>query len=88
MNSEVLITNSSRSYESKSYSSRLVTGFSFLRDQMILCDIVLIAEEQRFPAHRALLACTSDYFRGLQSNYIISFSFILLFIESIYRAIF
>lgn len=65
MNSEVLITNSSRSYESKSYSNRLVSGFSFLRDQMILCDVVLIAEEQRFPAHRALLACTSDYFRAM-----------------------
>ena len=36
--------------------------------QQRLCDVVLIAEGQRFDAHRAILAVTSDYMSALMEN--------------------
>jgi len=54
-----------RSYSSKSYSTRILAGFSHLRESGILCDVTLGAESESFPAHRSLLASASDYFRAM-----------------------
>uniref|UniRef100_A0A8C3QU35 Kelch like family member 34 n=1 Tax=Cyanoderma ruficeps TaxID=181631 RepID=A0A8C3QU35_9PASS len=34
-----------------------------------LCDILLKVKENEFPAHKSLLACSSDYFRAMFKNY-------------------
>lgn len=64
MMDDIMVSNV-RSYSSKVYSERVLNGFSQLRDHGQLCDVNLIAEKQRFPAHRSLLASSSDYFRAM-----------------------
>jgi len=59
-----MISNA-RSYSSKVYSTRILEGFHELREQQLLCDVVLLAENQSFHAHRSLLASSSDYFRAM-----------------------
>lgn len=43
----------------------LLTGYQALRAEGFLCDVTLKVEGSEFPAHRSLLACSSDYFRAL-----------------------
>ncbi|CAH6780359.1 kelch-like protein 34 [Phodopus roborovskii] len=50
---------------SKAHSSSLLTGYQALRAEGILCDVTLETEGSEFPAHRSLLACSSDYFKAL-----------------------
>lgn len=49
----------------KTHGSSLLTGYQALRAEGFLCDVTLEAEGSEFPAHRSLLACSSDYFRAL-----------------------
>lgn len=49
----------------KAHGSALLTGYQGLRTEGFLCDVTLEAEGSEFPAHRSLLACSSDYFRAL-----------------------
>ncbi|XP_040858009.1 kelch-like protein 34 [Ochotona curzoniae] len=49
----------------KAHGSSLLTGYQALRAEGFLCDVILEAEGSEFPAHRSLLACSSDYFRAL-----------------------
>lgn len=49
----------------KAHGSSLLTGYQALRAEGFLCDVTLEAEGSEFPAHRSLLACSSDYFRAL-----------------------
>ncbi|XP_045852286.1 kelch-like protein 34 [Meles meles] len=49
----------------KAHGGALLTGYQALRAEGFLCDVTLEAEGSEFPAHRSLLACSSDYFRAL-----------------------
>ncbi|XP_006899607.1 PREDICTED: kelch-like protein 34-like [Elephantulus edwardii] len=49
----------------KTHGGSLLTGYQALRAEGFLCDVTLEAEGSEFPAHRSLLACSSDYFRAL-----------------------
>ncbi|XP_054437179.1 kelch-like protein 34 [Pteronotus mesoamericanus] len=49
----------------KAHGGALLTGYQALRAEGFLCDVTLEAEGTEFPAHRSLLACSSDYFRAL-----------------------
>ena len=68
-------------FSSQSYSKTVLNGFSHLRSNTALCDVTLRAEDQSYHAHRALLASSSDYFRGklLYKEVKISFFMNLLF---------
>ena len=50
---------------SESHLSRLSAGLNQLRQQATFCDVSIIVGDQRFPAHRAVLSSTSDYFQGM-----------------------
>ena len=39
-----------------------------LRKLNALCDVELVVDFERFPAHRVLLASCSDYFRAMFTN--------------------
>lgn len=49
----------------KAHGAALLTGYQALRAEGFLCDVTLETEGSEFPAHRSLLACSSDYFRAL-----------------------
>nr|XP_004670702.1 kelch-like protein 34 [Jaculus jaculus] len=49
----------------KAHGGTVLTGYQALRSEGFLCDVTLEAEGSEFPAHRSLLACSSDYFRAL-----------------------
>uniref|UniRef100_A0A8C5WZ52 BTB domain-containing protein n=1 Tax=Laticauda laticaudata TaxID=8630 RepID=A0A8C5WZ52_LATLA len=51
--------------QSSSHNDTVLAALNQQRNDGILCDITLIAEEQKFPAHKAVLAACSDYFRVL-----------------------
>uniref|UniRef100_A0AAY4A7C7 BTB domain-containing protein n=1 Tax=Denticeps clupeoides TaxID=299321 RepID=A0AAY4A7C7_9TELE len=50
---------------SKSHGADVLSRFQQLRVAGRMCDVVLEAGGVEFPAHRALLACSSDYFWSL-----------------------
>ncbi|XP_051870412.1 kelch-like protein 34 [Pristis pectinata] len=50
---------------SSTHGEAVVSRYRALRDEKLLCDVVLVAEGTEFRAHRSLLACASDYFRCL-----------------------
>lgn len=50
---------------SKSHGEGLLSRYQSLRHDGRMCDIILEAEGKQFPAHRTLLACSSDYFWSL-----------------------
>ncbi|XP_008122265.2 kelch-like protein 9 [Anolis carolinensis] len=52
-----------RSLSSDVYLSRLVEGLGGLRSGNVLCDVTLEAEGVSFPAHKAVLAAASGYFK-------------------------
>ena len=43
----------------------VLKGLRELRDQELLCDVHLVAEGARFPAHRVVLAAASPYFQAM-----------------------
>ncbi|KAJ7406016.1 hypothetical protein WISP_136240 [Willisornis vidua] len=51
--------------QSSSHNDAVLAALNQQRSDGILCDITLIAEEQKFHAHKAVLAACSDYFRFL-----------------------
>ncbi|KAG8450265.1 hypothetical protein GDO86_002787 [Hymenochirus boettgeri] len=48
-------------YESSVHSSNVLHRLNSQRQQGILCDVTVIAEDQRFLAHRTVLAACSDF---------------------------
>ncbi|XP_072021210.1 kelch repeat and BTB domain-containing protein 2-like [Amphiura filiformis] len=48
-----------------SHLSHLSSGLNQLRHQAAFCDVTIIVGHQRFPAHKAVLSCASDYFQGM-----------------------
>ncbi|XP_043937402.1 kelch-like protein 36 [Protopterus annectens] len=59
------ISESSRVYRESDHSNQILHGLNEQRKQGQFCDIVLLAEDQRVPAHRNLLAVYSDYFNSM-----------------------
>ncbi|XP_072026472.1 kelch repeat and BTB domain-containing protein 2-like [Amphiura filiformis] len=51
-----------------SHLSHLSSGLNQLRHQAAFCDVTIIVGDQRFPAHKAVLSCASDYFQGMFSS--------------------
>ncbi|XP_072019846.1 kelch-like protein 32 isoform X1 [Amphiura filiformis] len=51
-----------------SHLSHLSSGLNQLRHHSTFCDVTIIVVDQRFPAHKAVLSCASDYFQGMFSS--------------------
>ncbi|NXI34548.1 BACH1 protein, partial [Galbula dea] len=49
-------------YESSVHSTNLLLSLDDQRKQDILCDVTILVEDQRFRAHKAVLAACSSYF--------------------------
>ncbi|NWV01241.1 BACH1 protein, partial [Upupa epops] len=49
-------------YESSVHSSNVLLSLDDQRKQDILCDVTILVEDQRFRAHKAVLAACSSYF--------------------------
>ncbi|XP_078481129.1 kelch-like protein 9 isoform X2 [Ciona intestinalis] len=54
-----------QSFKSNSHNNAVVSGLNDLREDKILCDVTLIAQEQPFLAHKNVLASCSPYLRNL-----------------------
>ena len=66
--------SSGKLFSSHTYSKSVLDGFFYLRSQASLCDVTLHVEERSYHAHRALLAASSDYFRGMGTVYLYYYS--------------
>lgn len=49
--------------QSKAHKDAVLAALNQQRIDGILCDVILVAEDQKFHAHKAVLAACSDYFR-------------------------
>ncbi|NXF97960.1 KLH34 protein, partial [Eubucco bourcierii] len=53
----------------KAHCTAVLAHYQSLRAEGFLCDILLKVKENEFPAHKSLLACSSDYFRAMFKSY-------------------
>ncbi|XP_068543673.1 kelch-like protein 34 [Anas acuta] len=53
----------------KAHCTAVLSQYQTLRSEGFLCDILLKVKENEFPAHKSLLACSSDYFRAMFKSY-------------------
>ncbi|XP_010216794.1 PREDICTED: kelch-like protein 34 [Tinamus guttatus] len=53
----------------KTHCNAVLSQYQTLRAEGFLCDILLKVKENEFPAHKSLLACSSDYFRAMFKSY-------------------
>ncbi|XP_053305081.1 kelch-like protein 36 [Spea bombifrons] len=59
------ISESSKLYRWTDNSSQILRGLNEQRQRGHFCDIILVADDQKVPAHRSLLAACSDYFNSM-----------------------
>ena len=57
-------------FESSDHGDVVLAGLTKLRNMEQLFDVVLIVENERFPAHKVVLASCSDYFRFVMNCYV------------------
>lgn len=50
-------------YNDKLFAKSLLEGASYLFDNNILCDVVLVIDGNTIEAHKSILASASPYFR-------------------------
>uniref|UniRef100_A0A674E822 Kelch-like family member 32 n=1 Tax=Salmo trutta TaxID=8032 RepID=A0A674E822_SALTR len=53
--------------QSKSHQDSVLSALNQQRKDGLLCDVTLVAGDQKFHAHKAVLAACSDYFRAMFS---------------------
>ncbi|XP_041649849.1 kelch-like protein 32 isoform X1 [Cheilinus undulatus] len=53
--------------QSKTHQDSVLSALNQQRKDGLLCDVTLVAGEQKFHAHKAVLAACSDYFRAMFS---------------------
>ncbi|XP_073472599.1 kelch-like protein 34 [Aquarana catesbeiana] len=53
----------------KSHRGLVFTQYQVLRSHRHLCDVSLVVDGHEFPAHKSLLACSSDYFNAMFKDY-------------------
>ncbi|KAJ8411515.1 hypothetical protein AAFF_G00163230 [Aldrovandia affinis] len=53
--------------QSKLHKDSVLSALNQQRKEGVLCDVTLVAGEQKFHAHKAVLAACSDYFRAMFS---------------------
>ncbi|KAJ7311876.1 hypothetical protein JRQ81_006191 [Phrynocephalus forsythii] len=59
------LSESSKVYRSADHASLILQSLNAQRQQGLFCDIVLVVEENKLPAHRNILAACSDYFNSM-----------------------
>ena len=63
-----MIPVESRAFTVPSHANQALQVMSELRDQKVLCDVVLCVGAHQFPAHRVVLAGCSPYLRAMFTN--------------------
>ncbi|CAH1792182.1 unnamed protein product [Owenia fusiformis] len=51
--------------ENPEHGIKILQGLNKLKNDRVLCDVTLIAEDQKFDVHKVILVSCSDYFRSM-----------------------
>ena len=47
------------------YGNRMLLNLYSLKEHEMLCDLMLVADNETFNVHRAVMAASSDYFKAM-----------------------